>query len=315
MTTSRPAPAARTFSFGGEDRYVGTITDARGPAKPFGAIIWGMGIGEMRVARALTKVGVTVMNIKREKYSLPELDAYGAERGREAMDVLRVKRGIERFIFMGNCSFASISFNTALRDERVIGLIMSNPHVSEMLSLPSSYRRKLLSVASWRQVLAGKFTLARHLVNARRLKDIVVGRMKGLDEKSLIAKTHYNRDLTLPDDIGAKLAAFGARGMHTLLVFSHNDGSLDYFRAAFGRALDGLGNVAGLTTEVLQTDAHLVTIDEEAARLISASAAGWIERADWSAAGRPRRQASVIRGPAASWRLDEAVTRAPYPAG
>jgi hypothetical protein len=184
-----------------------------------------------------------------------------------------------------------------------------------MLSLPSSYRRKLLSVASWRQVLAGKFTLARHLVNARRLKDIVVGRMKGLDEKSLIAKTHYNRDLTLPDDIGAKLAAFGARGMHTLLVFSHNDGSLDYFRAAFGRALDGLGNVAGLTTEVLQTDAHLVTIDEEAARLISASAAGWIERADWSAAGRPRRQASVIRGPAASWRLDEAVTRAPYPAG
>jgi hypothetical protein len=278
-STTRSVHAARTFSFGGGDRYAGVISDTRAPPKRFGAIIWGMGIGEMRVARALTKVGVTVMNITREQYSLPELDAHGIDRAREAMDVFRSKKGIERFVLMGNCAFASISFNTALRDDRVVGLILANPHVSDLLSLPSVYRRKLLSFATWRQVLAGKVTLTRHLINALRMKDIIVGRMKGLDERTLIAKAQYHKGLTLPDDIRGKLSALGARGAHTHLVFARNDASLDYFRSAFGQSLTGLAGVENLTTEVLPTDAHLVTVDEEAARLITAAAVRWTQRA------------------------------------
>lgn len=314
MTITRPVRMAHTFSFGGADRYLAAIADPQTVSSPVGAIIWGMGLGEMRVARALIKLGVTVMHIVREEYSLPELDACGAERGREAMDVLRSKRGIERFVFMGNCAFASISFHTALRDDRVVGLILSNPHVSELQSLPSTFRRKLLSIASWRRVLAGKVTLAQQLANARWWKEIVAARMRGLDEGALIAKTEYNKDLTMPEDIGGKLAALGARGVHTLVAFSRNDASLDYFRAAFGPDFAGLGKVEGLTIEELPTDAHLVTIDDEAARLIAEAAARWIERVDWAEAGRPRREASPARTSGTNRGREEITRLATQPA-
>jgi hypothetical protein len=219
----------RTFAFGDDNSLIGTITDPPNAGSRVAAILWGMGIAEMRAARALANLGL-------------------------------------------------VSFNAALVDPSVIGVIVTNPHVSEVLSVSSSYKRKLLSWQSWRHVLTGRATLARHVANIRWLKEHLLGRLWRRDEKSLIEKFIYNKDLTLPADIGGRLKDLAFRGVATLIIFSENDVSLDYFRQVFGKSLAELRRLPNVRVEVLSRTPHVISHDDEAAQMTVDFITHWAKR-------------------------------------
>ncbi len=270
----------KMMAFGDKDPYVAVITRAHTPCRNLGAIIWGTGIGEMRAAKTASKLGIAAMQIRQEVFSYPQLDVYGVHAGRQAMDELGNVAGIDRFVLMGNCGFGSVAFNIALADPRVVGLAISNPHVSEFLSLGVSYRRRLLSIESWRRLVTGNADLKVHLSNTRWIRAFA---LRAVGRPSPAVKETYDKDLVVPINITEGLHALEDRGVRTLLMFSKADRSLDYFRKAFGKDLGGLAAFPRLTPVLLPLTAHLVTERDEDAITISGFFSDWIERSDWSA--------------------------------
>ena len=279
MSTIR---GSKTFSFGRDGSLMGAITEAKCGMPQVGVILWGMGIAEIRAARALAKLGFVGMQFKKngeEGRPNPVLDNSGVSRCQEAMTTLTSKCGVEQFMLMGNCGLGSICFNTAVDDPRVIGLIMTNPHVSEVLTLSESYKHKLTNWVFWRRVLSGRADLARHLANIRWLKAFIIGRLRGADDKALIAEFTYNKDLTLPDRLDERLKALSSRGVNILIIFSQHDPSLLYFEKTFGKSFGRLRSVPTLSMEVLPTSSHVISQDDEAAGMVADIVARWAEAA------------------------------------
>ena len=277
MSTIR---GSKTFSFGPDGSLMGAITEPKCGMPQVGVILWGMGVAEIRAARALAKLGFVGMQIKQNgKDWQPVLDDSGVSRCQEAMTTLRSKCGVEQFVLMGNCGLGSICFNTAVDDPRVIGLIMTNPHVSEVLTLSESYKHKLSNWVFWRRVLSGRADLARHLANIRWLKAFIIGRLRGADDKALIAEFTYNKDFTLPDRLDERLKALSSRGVNILIIFSQHDPSLLYFEKTFGKSFGRLRSVSTLSMDVLPTSSHLISDDDEAASMVADIIARWAEAA------------------------------------
>lgn len=274
----RPAARlARTIRFGDADPYFGAITDPIRRGTDLGAIVWGMGLAQLRAARLLARLGVTTMQIRRLEGA--NQGGSGVARGLEAMDVLASERGVGRFILMGNCGFAAASFNIAIADERVVGLVLSNPHVSEALTVGVGYRRKLTDAAAWRRLLAGRARLGHHLVSMRLLRRLLVGRLRRVREARIISAFPTSADFTMPANVVGRLETLGARGVHTLLLFAQTDPSLYYFEHVLGSPLDGLTAVPSVTAEVLPTTNHWIAKDDDASAVSAESIYRWAAHA------------------------------------
>lgn len=269
------------FRFGPEECLVGAITDPKTSPSSVGAIIWGMGAGELRIARSLARLGIAAMLVQQKERAFLRLDTEGVRYCKEAIEALHAKRGVDSFILMGICGRASISFYTAVDDPRVIGLILANPALSPVLTVLESYKYKLRSAASWRRLIAGKIDLAHHLKSAKRIKTLLFGRLARTDEKTLIAssKATVNRDLMMPDNIGPRLEALAERGVRVLLVFSDRDPGLGYFRKRYGKSFARLSQVPGMSVEVLSTAAHRLTLDDSASSGLTDTMRRWAESA------------------------------------
>ena len=92
------------FTFGADQNLFGAICDPKGPASAVGAIIWGVGAGELRVARSLARLGIVAMLMRQRKGQFERLDTEGVRYCKEAIEVLRSKRAVDSFILVGNCS-------------------------------------------------------------------------------------------------------------------------------------------------------------------------------------------------------------------
>jgi hypothetical protein len=154
---------------------------------------------------------------------------------------------------------------------------LSNPHVSEVLTIGDSYKRRLRSFASWRRLFSGQADFKYHLNAAGLFKTLMFGRLGRAAEKDLIAKSIHNKDLTLPDQVPARLRALTKRGLKTLMVFSQKDAGLDYFRRLFGTAFDGLSAIPGVSFDVLPTAAHVISLDDFAAGALADCIGRWVE--------------------------------------
>jgi hypothetical protein len=273
---------AGMFRFGPDECLVGAITDPKTSPSSVGAIIWGMGPGELRIARTLARLGIAAMLVQQKERAFLRLDTEGVRYCKDAIEALHAKRGIDSFILMGICGRASISFYTAVDDPRVIGLILANPALSPVLTVLESYKNKFRSAASWRRLIAGKIDLAHHLKSAKRIKALLFGRLVRTDEKTLIAtspKATVSRDLMMPDNIGPRLEALAKRGVRVLLVFSDHDPGLGYFRKRYGRSFQRLSQSPGMSVEVLTTAAHRLTLDDSASSGLEETMRRWAERA------------------------------------
>ena len=234
-----------------------------------------MGVAEIRVARALARLGIVALQVRQKERAFERLDTEGVRYCKAAIEVLAQMRRVDNFVLFGNCGRASICFHTAIQDPRISGLILTNPHVSEVLTVSASYKRKLLSKEAWRKLLTGRLDLAAHLAAVGRLKTLVLGRLLRADEKKLIATASLNRDLTLPDRIPERLRELADRGVRTLLGFSQNDEGLGYFRAQYGKSFERLREVPGVSVEVLSTDAHVLSLDDWATGALTEIVSRW----------------------------------------
>ena len=122
------------FEFGPGGAYLGYISDpSRACAAP-GVILFGLGRLEGRIARRLAALGLIVMQIQVYKNwtdlhrRLEFYDESGVTACRQAIDELYSRRGVTQVVVMGDCAECNISFNTALVDARVVGLILTNPN-------------------------------------------------------------------------------------------------------------------------------------------------------------------------------------------
>jgi hypothetical protein len=269
-----------TFTFGADQNLFGAICDPKGPLSSVGAIIWGVGAGELRVARSLARLGVVAMLMRQRKGEFDRLDTEGVRYCREAIETLRSMRAVDRFIFIGNCSRGSISLRATIADPRVIGLVLSNPAMDPVFTTLATYKQKLLSAASWRRLLTGKANPLFHVRSAKRIKTLFFGRVARVNEKQLIAESgaRFNGDLMMPDNAGARLEALGRRGVRVLLLFSEGDIALSYFRKLYGKSFEGLSGAPGISAEMLATPEHVLTRDDHAAGALSEAICRWAER-------------------------------------
>lgn len=164
------------FEFGRGGAYLGYISDPSRARSAIGVIVFGLGRLESRVARRLAALGLVVMQIQVFRNfgdlnrRLQFYDDSGVAACRQAIDEINSRRSITQVVLMGDCAECNISFNTALVDARVVGLILTNPNFDALMATLSFLDRlpvRLFSLQAWCGVLTGESKLFKSLL--RRL--------------------------------------------------------------------------------------------------------------------------------------------------
>ena len=233
-----------------------------------GVIVMGMGIADMQAVRRFAKLGLVAMQIRLikdtahhrdEPRRFATYDSTGVSRCQAAMDFLTSEHGVQRFILMGNCALANIAFNSARQDARVVGIILTNPHIPKSLTntLRFKIERHLFRWKSWGRLLTGKMRVPR----------AVAPRAKNDNPYSDVPReTRYTKDLVLPVDFPQQLRSLiEERGLRTLLVLAQHDLSRFYFRRHYHKALRQLAQGGGLRYEIAPTDVHDFSHEDAAA--------------------------------------------------
>jgi hypothetical protein len=268
----------RVFRFGPDDCLVGSFTAPTQASSRTGVILWGMGLAEMQAARLLARQGFPCLQTrlhKQDDVSWDDLrqiyDVVGINRFKDAMSVLGAQYNVERFILMGNCAHANMSFNTALEDSRVAGLILTNPHFSGVQTFGLSFGRKALRPRSWRKLLSGEIKLS-------WLRATLLRKLGLADEQTVISQWEYKRDLVLPADFGGKLEGLAERGVACLIVYAFHERSLQYLRAAYGKAIAALEASGSVTLKVIDRDSHIFSKDHVAVEMLNDIIGQWSAR-------------------------------------
>jgi pimeloyl-ACP methyl ester carboxylesterase len=94
---------------------------------------------------------------------------------RGVLDMLQARGLPPRFVLLGLCSGAYWSAHAALQDERIVGTVMLNPRAliwdewRYTVLRTRDLRERLLRADTWRRVLRGEITPARHMETARSI--------------------------------------------------------------------------------------------------------------------------------------------------
>jgi hypothetical protein len=117
---------------------------------PIGVILFGVGRLEGRIARPLAVLGPIVMQIRLVKNygdvkcRLRFYDESGVSACTQAIDAIASRRAVTPVVLIGDCAEANVSFNTALVDARVAGLILSNPNANPTLRFVDRLPHRLI---------------------------------------------------------------------------------------------------------------------------------------------------------------------------
>jgi pimeloyl-ACP methyl ester carboxylesterase len=172
--------------FGKENSLVGVVTDPPAGKRRIhfpGVIFLNSGIvhrvgpnrSSVKMARSLSDMGFVALRFdfsgigdsRPRRDNLPFVKSAISE-VQEAMDLMQELRGMRRFILIGACSGARVSFQTACKDTRVIGAFLINfnagpddetAHASaEMIRLHAFRYLKFAAISptSWWRFLTGK---------------------------------------------------------------------------------------------------------------------------------------------------------------
>jgi hypothetical protein len=256
-------------------------------AGPVGAILWGLGIAEVKTARRLGAKGIASMQVRIDRAIFDDSDRRnavystdGVANCRVAMDQFSAQRGVTSFILMGNCACATFCLNTAIADPRVVGLILTNPHVTKRQLLRASLWRKLSDPGTWRRFAAGETDLRENFIAAkaligRRIRERLAGERHSAAGKPL-------SDLELPDNLGEELTKLCARGVQVLIACATEDDSLHYLRTTYGAVLGELQSQGKLKLEEVAASAHVFSTDDQASSLLNDAISRWVEMASFT---------------------------------
>ena len=197
----------------------------------------GPGRLHVRLARRMAERGFVVVRFDFSGIgdSLPRADNLPYKQStvlevQEVMDTVTELYGINNFCLIGLSSGALVSLDTALKDSRVVGAGILNPHGFadsaewtthvDHLSTSRIYAKNLTKLDSWRKLLTGK-------TNYRRLGEALRYRV-----------THRGKQAegisSVVDDMLPELKAFLQLNIRILLLFSQKDRSIDNFHEILG---------------------------------------------------------------------------------
>jgi pimeloyl-ACP methyl ester carboxylesterase len=258
--------------FGTERNLVGIVTvpDAGVAANRLGAIFLNAGVvhrvGPNRLyvncARALAKLGFVSARFDLPGIgdSPPRRDAKPFEQAAveetvQAMSDLEQRCGVGRFVLIGLCSGAVVSFNTALADARVVGTVLINPQgfggshefISYVVGRGATrrYLQKLFSARSWRRALTGRSDYRHGLA--------LLASLWKSARRTQAAVTDFSRDLA------GGFRGLADRGVRVLLACSGGDYSLDYLEVIMGPEFKRLDR-RGLHSATLPSGDHSLTM-------------------------------------------------------
>ena len=238
----------RCVLFGSTDSLVGVLTQpddiARLPGRPAlilcnAGLVHRVGPHRLHVhlARRLAEQGFSVVRFdlsglgdslaRADNVPYPESTILEAQ---QVMDQITEMTGIEQFCLMGLSSGALLSLKTALRDDRVVGAGILNPHGFvrstewhqhvEELSASRIYAGNLFKLQSWVKAFTGQ-------TNYRRLLSAIWYRLTNSDSRSKKISGEA-------ENIGPELEAFLQKSIDILLLFSGADRSIDNFTELLG---------------------------------------------------------------------------------
>jgi pimeloyl-ACP methyl ester carboxylesterase len=149
------------------------------------------------------------------------------------MDLLARTRGVERFVMIGICSGATISYMTAKADERVSGVVMINAqsHLHGMdPDLGDHLRERTIAAHSWRIALRSSFRKKNwRKALGGELDPMRILRMMVGIPMSLLLRGREQKASAKAYDSAADLRAVTDRGIKLYHLYSEGDEGLDYF--------------------------------------------------------------------------------------
>ena len=155
-----------------------------------------------------------------------QIDQRWVNETREAMDVLSMKKGSERFVLIGNCSGAELSFNTACVDQRVVSAVLINP-TSNRILLQYYIRLGLFMPSIWLRLIKGKlkykYTFQKYL------------RIKASDQHRRVSE---KEDLKVR--IINNFKQLTHRGCRLFMIHCEWDANFSYYRKLYKKELADL---------------------------------------------------------------------------
>jgi hypothetical protein len=269
----------QVFKFGSGAELAGCLSAAREPRR-LGAVLWGMGIAEMQIARRLARNGIPTLQIRIDDGNHFKdferrnrlYDHNGVRYCREALDQLCALTRVSQFLVMGNCATGNICFNAARADPRIVGLVMTNPHFQQIEAPMARLLTWARTREAWRRALTFE---PRLLCKVGSGLSRMARRIAGLQAASA---TRHSKDVVLPEEFGARLGDLDARGVRTLLVYASSEAGLHYVRQTHGARLAALQARGGVAVEVLARGTHVFSGDEGAADDLNRTVSAWVVR-------------------------------------
>jgi pimeloyl-ACP methyl ester carboxylesterase len=172
-----------------------------------------------------------------------------------AMECVRVARGVEKFVLLGNCSGAGAALLTARRTSRVRGTILINLQGGRVIRY--FLRLALFNPKSWLRLIRG------------------VARFESLERTvhSYMEKLFGPETRGIPGsfDAAGHVRALADEGTNVFLIYCEWDPGLDYITVTIGKTLSALrggGHFRMDTIKGINHDFHLLSGQERLRHLI-----------------------------------------------
>ena len=180
----------------------------------------------------------------------------------EAMNYVSAARGIERFLLIGICSGAVISFRTACCDPRVVGAILINArgHLHGNNDESSSYiRNRAIARYYWRMAFFSSFS-AKSWLRAIKGKVDYPSILRVIMSSQLRSLFGWKRKVSSGVNHGAAdVRLLTERGVSLLHVYAEGDEGLDYLHVILGNNLQEWSASGQLRVEIIQGVNHTFT--------------------------------------------------------
>ncbi len=285
----------QAVTFGAAAPLVGILTSpvasvSTGKAPEIGVLLLNAGllhrIGPSRLyvklARFLARDGFHVLRFDfsgigdsgRRRDTLP-FEKSSNQEVSEAMDHMAEQTGLKRFLLIGLCSGALVSFCAAGQDPRVVGVVCINaPGFSHIIpdSVVAQVSKRqasryylqvaLSNPASWLKILRRRVD---YLSIGRALWNATFGRLQ---------RSKSSASTAAPDSVAAthgmqtQLENFKQRGVRSLLLFSEGDWGLDYLHCELGKSVKQLEQF-GAQLEVVTSADHIFTLRQNQRELMN----------------------------------------------
>ncbi|MCS6914981.1 MAG: alpha/beta fold hydrolase [Myxococcales bacterium] len=232
----------------------------------------------VRLARQLAAEGFAVLRFDLSGIgdSEPRQDALGFEEAalddiRQVLDQMARSRGVRRFVLMGLCSGADNSYLAALRDDRIVGIVLMDGYAYRTPGFYLRYfGRRLLRRRSWYSL--GRLALEQ--VRARLPRVLGPAPMN----PSVRPVPDYVRAFPPRAQVAAGLRSLAARGVHIYVIYTSGmDGHYNH-RTQFLRAFRDVDFRGHLTLDYFAESDHTFTELRSQRALVEAVVA-WTRRA------------------------------------